>query len=113
VNNNRGAYIQGYNLAIYRIKQNRHIQNSAGYIDGRSILTVEPEILVDLYAGKGNPFINEGAWNNKERFTHIDIIGIWKAPDGKTSLATKNGMLHYSPQKGVHIVPAHPNNHSI
>ena len=110
----RSSYIQGYCLEINKLKQDRHIQGSPNYIKGRSILIVDPKILIDLYAGYGVPIINiSGIWNGKERFTHTDIIGVWKSYDGKTSLSTNNGMIHYSLQKGVHIVPAHPNDHNM
>jgi len=104
----RGNYIFMYNLNINKQKQNRHICDSPDYIEGRSILTADPETLVDLYAGKGTTIIIDGAWNNKERFTHTDIIGVWKSFDGNITLPTNRGILHYSYKKGVHIVPANP-----
>ena len=107
---NRGCYIHGYNLNVNKIRQDRHIHGSPNYIKGRSILNADAEMLVNLYAGRGTPIIVNGVWNNKERFVHTDVIGVWKSHDGKNSLVTNRGVFHYSLEKGVHIVPAEPKN---
>ena len=99
---------RGFNLKLNKIKQERHIADSPNYVDGRSILTSDPEMLLSLYAGVGTPINVDGAWFNKERFTHNDFIGIWKSPDGKISKKTRNGIIHYSKENGMHIVPAQP-----
>jgi len=98
----------GYNLKVNRPKQDRHLQGSPGYIEGRSILTADPEMLIHLHSGRGTPIIIDGVWSNKERFTHWDVVGIWKSPDGKVSEQTYRGIIHYSQKNGVHIVPAQP-----
>ena len=103
-----GLDTRGYNLKVNKSKQGRHIQGSPDYIEGRSILTADPEMLVRLHAGHGTPIIIDGVWSKKERFIHGDIVGIWKSPDGKVSVQTYNGIIHYSRKKGVHIVPAQP-----
>jgi len=100
--------IRGYNLELNKTKQDRHIKHSPNYVEGRSVLTADPEMLIHLYLGRGVPIIIDGVWINKERFTHSDIVGIWKSPDGKVSAQTCNGIIHYSPKKGVHVVPAQP-----
>ena len=98
-----------YNLSVNKKKQAKHILE-LGYITGRSILTADPETLIKLYSGRGRPYISEkeGIWNNKEWFSHSEIIGIWKSSDGQENKQTTNGIIHYSPDNGVHIVPARP-----
>ena len=96
------------NVFINLEKQGRHIENSQYYIEGRSILTTDPEMLMNLYAGKGIPIVVNGKQINKERFVHSDVIGIWKSLDGKLSLQTTKGVIHHSKKKGLHIVPAEP-----
>ena len=100
--------VRGYNLELNKQKQDRHIQDSPRYIEGRSVLTADPEMLIRLHLGRGTPIIIDGEWSGKERFTHGEVVGLWKSPDGKVSEHTCNGIIHYSRRKGVHIVPAQP-----
>ena len=62
--------IRGYNLRLNKAKQDRHVQGSPSYNERRSILTVDPEMLIKLYTGRGTPIIIDGQWSNKERFVH-------------------------------------------
>ena len=90
-------------------KQGRHIVDSQYYVEGRSVLTVNPELLIKLYACKGTPCIDKnGKPSNKEIFIHTEEIGIWKDIEGRQSV-TNRGVIHHS-NTGVHIVPARPNN---
>ena len=107
----KGVDVRGYNLGLNKVKQDRHRQDSPSYKEGRSILSVDPEMLIKLYSGHGTPIIVDGAWNNKERFTHTSDIGIWKSYDGKISVQTNRGILHYSRENGVHVVPTRPENY--
>ena len=103
--------VHGYNLKLNKKKQDRHIKDSSYYEEGRSILTADPEILIKLYSGHGTLIIVDGLWSNKERFEHTADIGIWKSYDGKVSMQTNRGILHYSRENGVHVVPARPENY--
>lgn len=47
-------------------------------------------------------------WNQKERFTHIAEIGIYKSKNTGRETVTNSGIIHYSKKKGWHIVPARP-----
>jgi filamentous hemagglutinin len=103
----RKGISENQNLNVHYAKQNRHIVDSGNYMEGRSILTADPEMLIEMYAGKAAPIIIDGEWNNRERFEHTEFIGIWKSSDGVKSLPTSRGVIHYS-KHGVHIVPARP-----
>jgi len=98
----------GYNLCIDTVKQGRHIVGSSYYQAGRSILTANPEMLVERYSGRGMPITINGNWINKERLEHSEIIGVWNSRDGKVSMSTNRGVFHYSRENGIHIVPARP-----
>lgn len=93
-------------------KQGKHILEHNNYIEGRSILSADPEMLVSLYAGKSKRQIdNGGNFKNRETFIHSDEIGIWKDEQGRCS-ETNRGTIHYS-KKGVHIVPSRPDKEEI
>ena len=96
-------------LVINWDKQGKHIKGHRNYIEGRSILTADPELLLKRYAGKGRKIIVDNEWPNKERFSHTETIGIWKTKNGEVAKPTKNGIFHYSKRESVHIVPADPN----
>ena len=88
-------------------KQGKHIICSKYYIEGKSILTADPERIIKLHAGNGKKYItNNGSYKNKESFIHNKIIGIWKNEQGKQS-KTNRGTIHYS-KTGAHIVPSMP-----
>lgn len=93
--------------AINPNKQNRHIKDSADYIDGRSYLTKgidEAQNLVDEFAGTGDPVIVNGEWKRKERIRSNDVIGVHVDPETGKETETKNGIIIYS-KTGSHIVP--------
>jgi len=98
-----------YNLGVNQIHQDRHVLESGGYIEGRSVLTADAGELLKLYQGKSElKFAESGNWTNKEFFTHTEVIGTWKSKDGTQSAETKNGSIHYAKRNGVHIVPRRP-----
>lgn len=98
----------GYNLNLNKGAQDKHIQGTNNYILGRSILNVDADMLIKKYAGNAEPLkTRKGEWNQKERFTHDEYIGFYVNKEGKM-FPTKNGILHYSKNKGIHIVPANP-----
>lgn len=97
-----------YPLIVNAAKQNKHIRGTSNFDPTRSELTADPEELIKLYAGKSEPVMpKSGKWNQKERFVHTSIIGIWRDLAGNEVL-TSRGMIHYSPKKGLHIVPSEP-----
>lgn len=100
--------LDNYNLAVNTDRQNRHIEGANGYKEGRSILTANPQTLINKYAGKSQAITPKGEWNNRERFEHTKVIGIYKAPGGRYETPTKYGIIHYSKENGAHIVPAKP-----
>jgi len=100
-----------YNLELNHDRQGKHIEGHKNYIPGKSVLTADPAFLLKHYLGNGEyVYTKDGKWANKERFSHTDIIGIWKAKSGTKTEYTNNGMFHYAKEKGVHIVPAEPDN---
>lgn len=97
-----------YARKIRKGKQDIHIRGTNNFIESKSELIVDPQMLVDLYFGKGYPIIVNGKWVKKEVFVHDDVIGIWRSWNGTQELETCRGIMHYSKTRGVHIVPAHP-----
>ena len=93
--------------SINQNKQNRHIKDSADYIDGRSYLTIsidKAQDLVDEFAGTGDPVIVNGEWKRKERIRSDNVIGVHVDPETGKETETKNGIIIYS-KTGSHIVP--------
>lgn len=100
---------KNYPLKLNEGMQNKHIRDNRNFDPSRSELTADPQELIRLYAGKSMPQMSKsGAWNQKERFSHTSEIGIWRGLSGQEA-ATKEGIIHYSKKKGLHIVPAQPN----
>ena len=69
----------------------------------RSILTAEPQELLDNYAGKGNKISD-----TKERVNFGKVIGQYYDADTGKYVNTTNGIIHYKANGTAHIVPAHP-----
>ena len=98
-----------YSLKLNVGMQNKHIRGTNNFDPTRSELTVDPEELIKLYAGKSEPIMpDSGMWNQKERFTHSSEIGIWRDKVTGKSTSTTVGLIHYSKKRGLHIVPAKP-----
>lgn len=95
-----------FNLTINEGRQGKHIKGHNSY-SGKSYLleTTDPQKLVDEYAGTGQIQRSKktGKWTNKQFFEHNDYIGYVYA-DGKW-IKTKYFSIHYSKEKGTHIVP--------
>jgi len=88
-------------------KQNRHIRDSDGYVEGRSYLLdgVDAQKLVDRYHGTGfTPINKRGEWKNTETIEIENIIGISINPVTGVKTRTNIFTIHYS-KTGTHIVP--------
>lgn len=104
----RDTITSEYAHKINQGQQDKHIIGTNNYIEGRSVLTADPEYLMNLYIEKALPIRSrKGLWSEKSRFTHDEYIGYIFDKNGNKVL-TKNGIIHYSKKKGVHIVPAKP-----
>lgn len=89
-------------------RQDKHIRGKNNFKEGKSELTADSEKLLELYFAKGSPqYTRKGEWNKRVIFEHDENIGIYVSENGER-LETKKGTMHYSVDKGVHIVPAHP-----
>jgi hypothetical protein len=98
-----------YPKTLDTLHQDRHIAGTEKYDPTRSELTEDPQMLLDLYAGKGSLVkSNSGKWAKKERFEHNTIIGIWRNNATGEEAPTNRGMIHYSKKRGLHIVPSRP-----
>lgn len=68
-------------------KQDKHIPGSRNYDPTRSMLTTDPQQLLDAYAGKGEPAntIPRGQPDFRERFdTNGEVIGSFRdQPTGR------------------------------
>ena len=93
---------------INKSKQNRHIPDSDGFIEGRSYLSIsltEAQQIVDELKGTGSPiFDTNGDWTHKERVVHSDYIGVNVDVLTGEETKTKNLTIIYS-NSGCHIVP--------
>ena len=89
-------------------KQNRHINCSRGYIDGRSYLDgdlAEAQRLVDELSTTGEAvFDSNGNWKNKERVVSDKIIGAHVDNENGKETRTKAAVIVYS-KTGSHIYP--------
>jgi hypothetical protein len=90
-------------------QQNKHIAGAKNFDPQRGTLTANPEELIKLHAGKGDPIRTfAGNWNQRERFAHTDKIGIWRDTNTGEEAPTNVGIIHYTKTRGAHIVPANP-----
>lgn len=98
------------NVKIQWDKQNKHVFGKHNFLEDRSIFQhSDPQGLLAKFAGKGIKDNNvlAGSPGYKELVDFEEHIGIWKSRDGKISLPTTRGTIHYA-KDGAHIVPAHP-----
>lgn len=103
-----------YSLKLHKDRQGKHIRGSFNFDPTRGELTADPEELIKLYAGKGEPIrAKSGAWPERERFTHTSSIGIYRNKNTGYTTFTNNGIFHYSKDKGIHITPANPDKGGI
>lgn len=95
-----------YSTTINPEKQSRHMMG-AGYIEGRSCITVpfdKLQVLVSRYAGTGSlEFNRKGEWSQRETVDMMCEIGYTVNKEGH-KVKTSKVKIHYS-KTGVHIVP--------
>ena len=96
-------------------QQGKHVPGHNNYdpSQGRSEIgaDVNPQELVDQFAGRGQPVgqVPPGQAGSRERFDTGDrVIGIYRDRDGVRSAPTTVGQIHYGAEGRVHIVPARP-----
>ncbi len=89
-------------------KQNRHIKDGDGYIEGRSYIkgTVEDaQRFVDVLSGTGTPIIDsKGNWTSKERVEASETLGVHISPNDNKETETQKATIVYS-KTGSHIIP--------
>ena len=89
--------------------QDKHIPGTNNYKQevengrNKSILTDDPQRLLDNYAGTG-----EKIGTNKERVNFGKVIGQYYDETTGQYVDTMNGIIHYDGRGGAHIVPARP-----
>lgn len=101
---------ESYNLSIHEGNQGKHILGHNNYIEGRSYLTIsmeEAQELVNKYAGTGKMLRTvNGNWRNQEIIKSSDkIVGVDINNLTGECCKTSFFKIHYSKNKGVHIVP--------
>ena len=97
-----------YNLIIHEGKQGKHIRNHNNYSGKSYILdTTNPQDLVDKFAGTGDikRIQTTGKWINKQFFMTDVPIGYVIDEETKKEILTRRFAIHYSKDKGTHIVP--------
>lgn len=99
-----------YNLMIREGQQGKHIKGHNNYIEGRSYLTIgieEAQELVNKYAGTGkiNRTGKANKWKNTETIICDKVIGYNVSMYNGEETATRAFKIHYSKEKGTHIVP--------
>lgn len=89
-------------------KQGKHIPGNKNYIPGRSILTADPDKLASK-AGTGQPVnkVSPGMPGYKERIDFGFVIGEYCDKNG-VSTPTTIGIITYSKDGRIHIIPARP-----
>lgn len=96
-------------LKIHRGRQEKHIQGTNNYQEGKSYLTIsveEAQELVDKHHGTGEfQTTRKGDWNQREVVEVEQEIGVDVDEETKKETPTKRVTIHYS-KKGIHIVPA-------
>ena len=96
-----------YNLKIHEGRQGKHIKGHNNY-DGKSYLIdgVDPQELVNEYAGTGRMVRDKkGIWTNKESVMCDSDLGYYIDSKSNTKTSTRRCFIHYSKDKGTHIVP--------
>lgn len=90
-------------------QQDKHIpgtnnyKREIAYGRNKSVLTADPQELLDHYAGTGQKL-----GTNKERVNFGRIIGQYYDTETGKYVDTTNGIIHYDSKGGAHIVPARP-----
>lgn len=105
-----GAEIANGNikLEINAEKQERHIQGSSRYVDGRSYITIsekEAQNIINAKSGTGTLVKDrKGNWKHKELIDCGKKIGVDIDPVSHKETPTDKATIHYS-KAGTHLVP--------
>jgi RHS repeat-associated protein len=115
-NNSQAGSSSGGNSGakIEEGKQGKHVPGHNNFEPGKSELThPNPQSLVDEHKGTGQQVGSTpvGEAGSRERVDFGTNIGVYVDPATGQRSPTTNGMIHES-KKGVHIVPARPNDES-
>lgn len=105
---NKFADKKNWPTALEEGKQGKHIMNHPNYQQGKSNLTIsmdEAKRLAEQYSGKGK-IVGNPEKSNREWVDFGQIIGFYIDEKGN-KLPTTKGIIHHS-DRGVHIVPSHP-----
>lgn len=101
--------VESYNLTLREGQQGKHILGHNNYREGKSYIAdasmEEIQKCILKHAGKGT--INRdknGNWDNTESIIDDTITGYVFSID-KTWIATNKFKIHYSKEKGTHMVP--------
>ncbi len=100
---------ESYNLTLREGQQGKHILGHNNYLEGRSYIVDASMKDIQEYIKKhaGNGTINRyrnGDWDNTESIVDNSIVGYVLSID-KTWIATNKFKIHYSKEKGTHMVP--------
>lgn len=107
--NLQNEIIKTYNLSLREGQQGKHILGHNNYLKGRSYISnatmEEIQQCISTHAGKGIiQRTANGNWNNKELIIDENMEGYIIDIDGNLIL-THRFMIHYSKDKGTHLVP--------
>lgn len=100
---------ESYNLTLREGQQGKHILGHNNYLEGRSYIVdasmKDIQECIKKHAGNGtiNRYRN-GDWDNTESIVYNSIVGYVLSID-KTWIATNKFKIHYSKEKGTHMVP--------
>ena len=100
---------ESYNLTLREGQQGKHILRHNNYLEGRSYIVdasmKDIQECIKKHAGNGtiNRYRN-GDWDNTESIVDNSIVGYVLSID-KTWIATNKFKIHYSKEKGTHMVP--------
>lgn len=100
---------ESYNLTLREGQQGKHILGHNNYLEGRSYIVdaSKKDIQECIKKHAGNGTINRyrnGDWDNTESIVDNSIVGYVLSID-KTWIATNKFKIHYSKEKGTHMVP--------
>ena len=100
---------ESYNLTLREGQQGKHILGHNNYLEGTSYIVdasmKDIQECIKKHAGNGtiNRYRN-GDWDNTESIVDNSIVGYVLSID-KTWIATNKFKIHYSKEKGTHMVP--------
>lgn len=100
---------ESYNLTLREGQQGKHILGHNNYLEGKSYIVdasmKDIQECIKKHAGNGtiNRYRN-GDWDNTESIVDNSIVGYVLSID-KTWIATNKFKIHYSKEKGTHMVP--------